>query len=285
MRPAFLPRARRPFSWGGVVVLLGGLGACVHEREKVVARLEEGALAPRGERGAAARPEREGVSRRRGWGAFDRGGPDRAEEGGGAGEGDGRVGREGSPLPSIVPASVPVEPGEAFRTAVAAPEASEPTPIVTVARAPSDDGGVRVERGPRTGTSSAAPAHRALPAGMSLERIAKEKFLAADTQIRAEKVTLYVPASYAAEASLTGASVVDEGSGRRTAVGGARLVLRRLTIHAERLTLVAKSDPAADVQLSARGDVSLRSDQPASIVEESGLRSLLLRNDGYTPLR
>jgi hypothetical protein len=37
--------------------------------------------------------------------------------------------------------------------------------------------------------------------------------------------------------------------------------------------------------VSARGDVSFRSDQAASVVEERGLRSLLLRNDGYVPLR
>ncbi len=46
-----------------------------------------------------------------------------------------------------------------------------------------------------------------------------------------------------------------------------------------------QAEGAPDLQLSARGNVSLRSDQPASVIDETGLQSLLLRNDGYTPLR
>ena len=258
-------RARRLVLVGLLAVPLAGLSACVHEREKALVTLEDGALAPRG---AAASSSGGGGSSRRGGGAFDRRASISSGNEGGAGGGRGRSDDGASAVPAL-PVSAPVVDGAPASAAIAA----------------ADDGGVRIVEGPRIGTSSAAPAHRPIPAGVSLERLAKEKFLSATTEIRAQKATLYLPAAYAAEASLQGATVTEEGPGRRTAVGGATLVLRRLTIRAARLTLVSKSDPEADVQLSARGDVSLRSDQPASIVEETGLRSLLLRNDGYTPLR
>ena len=34
-----------------------------------------------------------------------------------------------------------------------------------------------------------------------------------------------------------------------------------------------------------RGDVSFHADRPASVIAEEGLKTLLVRNDGYTPLR
>jgi hypothetical protein len=94
-----------------------------------------------------------------------------------------------------------------------------------------------------------------------------------------------VPPALAREATLTGAQVVEEGPGRRVATGNAVLTLRRLTVRAARLTLVARDDGAPDVSLSARGRVSFHADLPASVIDERDLKSLLLRNDGYTPLR
>lgn len=116
--------------------------------------------------------------------------------------------------------------------------------------------------------SEAPPAHRAIPAGESLEARAREKFLASATEVFAERATLYVPRAYEPEIVREGLTIV---------------TLRRLTVRASQLTVVVR-DGNPDIQLSARGGVSFRSDQPASILEESGLRSLLLKNDGYTPL-
>ena len=117
--------------------------------------------------------------------------------------------------------------------------------------------------------SDAAPAHRPIPAGESLEDRARTKFLSSPTEISADRATLYVPRAYENELLRQGTTVV---------------ALRRLTVRASQLTVVVR-DGNPDVQLSARGSVSFRSDQPASVIEETGLRSLLLKNDGYTPLR
>jgi hypothetical protein len=128
-------------------------------------------------------------------------------------------------------------------------------------------------------------AHRPLPVGASLEERARERFLGSETTVVAREATVYVPERYAREASLRGASVEEKGPGRRVAVGDAVLTLRRLTVRAASVTFVVRRDGKDDVQLSARGEVSFRSDQPASVLEESGLRGLLLRNDAHTPLR
>ena len=121
----------------------------------------------------------------------------------------------------------------------------------------------------RIAVSDAAPAHRPIPAGESLEDRARTKFLSSTTEISADRATLYVPRAYAGEVSRQGTTVA---------------TLRRLTVRASLLTVVVR-DENPDLQLSARGSVSFRSDQPASVIEETGLRSLLLKNDGYTPLR
>ncbi len=128
-------------------------------------------------------------------------------------------------------------------------------------------------------------AHKPLPPGVTVEEAAREKFLWAPTVVEAQKATFYCSAALAAEATLTGSVTTDDGPGRRTAAGHAVLTLRRLIVRAERVTLVVRSDGKRDVQLTARGGVSLRSEQAASVIEETGLKSLLLTNDGYTPLR
>ena len=134
-------------------------------------------------------------------------------------------------------------------------------------------------------TSAAPRAHAKWAPGATAAQMAREKFLNAITTIDAEKVTVYVPAEYAAEVGLVGASVVHDGPGRRTASGSAVLTLRRLTVRARRLTVSVKAESGGDFQVSARGAVSLESDQPSSLLSESGVRQLLLKNDGYVPLR
>ena len=132
---------------------------------------------------------------------------------------------------------------------------------------------------------AAPPAHRPLAAGRTLEDVAREKFLVAATTIDAEKVTVTLPPDLAAEARLEGTTVTAESPMRRVAEGVAVLTLRRLTIRARRLVLSTREDGSRDVQVSARGNASLTSDQPASVVEEHALKALLLTNDGYMPLR
>jgi hypothetical protein len=103
----------------------------------------------------------------------------------------------------------------------------------------------------------------------TLEQRQRETFLRCTTTIRAAKATMFVPPRYVAEA------VVSQG----------RLTLRHLTIEAPQVKLVARTDGSDDISISARGDVSFHADRPASVIAESGLKTLLVRNDGYTPLR
>lgn len=128
---------------------------------------------------------------------------------------------------------------------------------------------VRVDPAP-VKTSSAPPAHEAVADVATLQRRQRETFLTCTTTIRAEKATLFVPPRYAAEAVLDGTS---------------RLTLRRLTIEARQVKLVLRTDGSDDVSISARGEVSFHADRPASVIAETGLKALLVRNDGYTPLR
>src|SRR5207247_813767 len=129
------------------------------------------------------------------------------------------------------------------------------------------------------------PSHRPLPASVSLEALAREKFLNAETTVTAATATVYVPTAYAGEAALTGDATTPDAAGRRTATGDATLVLRRLTVRAARVTLVIRPAGEDDLQLTARGRVSFRSSQPGLAIDERDLASLFLRNDGYTPLR
>jgi hypothetical protein len=164
--------------------------------------------------------------------------------------------------------------------AVAKPAAPAPAAAPAPVAAPA-----AVVRSPPAGDAAPA-AHRPLAAGKTLEEVAREKFLSAATTIDAEKATVTVPAALAAEASLRGTTVREDGGpNRRVAEGVAVLTLRRLTVKARRIVLVARDDGKDDVQVSARGNASLESDQPASVVHESGLKALLLTNDGYVPLR
>jgi hypothetical protein len=162
------------------------------------------------------------------------------------------------------------------RVAARAPDVTPPT------AAPGAPG-PREERPART-VSGGYAGHRPLPPGATLEERARERFLAHDTRVVAREATVYVPERYAREAALLGTSVEAQGGDRRVALGAATLTLRRLTVRAAKVTLVARGD-GEPVQITARGDVSFRSDQPASLVEEEGLRGLLIRDDTHTPLR
>jgi hypothetical protein len=151
---------------------------------------------------------------------------------------------------------------------------------------------VPVPEAPAAATAAPPPSpagpyagHRPLPAGTSVEQAQRERFLASPTTVVAERATLYLPAALAAEARLSGASVVEEAPGRRVATGDAVLVVRRLTVRAARVTLVARDDGTSDLALSARGRVAFHADLPASVIEERDLKTLLIRNDAFTPLR
>jgi len=242
---------------------------CVHEREKVVGIVPEGALAPpqaRGRETTESSWSRRAFGRRGGRGAAvveeDTETSRRAFGGGGASRADAEV----------FFTSAASRPPHEFAPATAT--------TVPVAESHSD----RAVPGPAVVRAAAPPAHRPIAATTSLEEVAREKFLVATTTVAAQRATLYVPAAYAAEVSLAGATVTDDAPGRRTATGSGVATLRRLTVRAGQVTVVVR-EGNPDVQLTARGDVSLRSDQPASLLDEAGLRGLFLKNDGYTPLR
>lgn len=237
-----------------LAVSLAALTGCVHERTKApIGTFAEGVLAPPSSLAAPSTWSDRAFGRK-----------------GGSGGGDARDERERSGWnpswgrPSAV-ADVSVE--------AVAPSVASPKPRRERAEAP-----------PSITTSAAPPAHRPIPESVSLDDVARVKFLRSTTDIDAQRVTLYVPRELANEVRLNGASVADDGPGRRTATGGASATLRRLTLRGSQVTIVARDDNP-DIQLTARGDVSFHSDQPASVIDESGLKTLLLKNDGYTPLR
>lgn len=123
---------------------------------------------------------------------------------------------------------------------------------------------------PTVKRSLAPVAHERVSDVETLERRRRETFLDATTVVRADKATLFVPPRYLVEAVVEGPT---------------RLTLRRLTVEGIDVRLVARTDGAEDISLSARGRVSFRADLAASVLEEEGLRTLLLRNDQHTPLR
>jgi hypothetical protein len=162
------------------------------------------------------------------------------------------------------------------------PARARATPVhATLAPAPVAEPASVVRRA----AAGVPPPHRPMDPGDSLAAAARERFLRCPTSVDAESATIWLPAALASEARLSGSVVRADGPGRYVAEGIASLSLRRLSVRARRITLVSRFDGSSDVQVSARGSVSFRSDQPASLLEESGLRSLWLRNDVHTPLR
>jgi hypothetical protein len=162
------------------------------------------------------------------------------------------------------------------RLAVRGPVASVPPP------APSLPPQERLAVPKARGLSEAAP--RGAASARSLEEQARERFLDHPTELKAQQITLYAPPSILAEGRLTGADLSEPTAGRRVAVGAARLVLRELTLTAERITLRAR-EGTPDIQITARGDVQLVSRQREQVIREEGLKSLILTNDQITPLR
>lgn len=236
-RPATRARA-------AVLVVLGALGVaggatgCVTERQKSVAILEEGSLAPPEARAALV---------------------------GGAGRGARGYRRPRSPASGAAATTTALDRPLPAVTEVATAELGADV----VGERPAPEVAAQVVPAPFK-TSAAPRAHAPVADVATLERRRRETFLACTTTIRAEKATLFVPARYAAEAVLTGTT---------------RLTLRHLTIDAKTVKLVVRTDGSDDVSISARGDVSFHADRPASLIAEEGLKLLLVRNDGYTPLR
>jgi hypothetical protein len=154
-----------------------------------------------------------------------------------------------------------------------------PRPVV---RAP-------VPTGPVLAVPRRRAARAARPEGQRQQRtpeqLAREHYLDYPTRLRARKVTFYCPAAYASEVRLTGEALDDLGAGSRRAQGGARLLLRELTLEAARITLKVRQDGVPDLQLVARGDVQIVSDVRGNVIRERGLRSLMITNDRMVPLR
>ncbi len=117
------------------------------------------------------------------------------------------------------------------------------------------------------------------------EQLAREHFLDYPTRIEAHKITLHLPPRFAGQVRLTGQDVSQRPGGRRMALGGARLVLRELTLKADRITLRIRDDGLEDVQIMARGKVGFIADVRANVLREEGLRSLLITNDQVLPIR
>ncbi|MDF1700149.1 MAG: hypothetical protein P1V36_03195 [Planctomycetota bacterium] len=148
---------------------------------------------------------------------------------------------------------------------------------------------VRRSRGPKLAVPRRRAAREARPVGKkatkNAEQLAHEHFLDYPTRVKARKLTLHLPPAFAAEVRLTGASVSPLQHGRRQALGAARLVVRELTLEAERVTLRVRTDGRPDVQIMARGDVTFVADVRGNVLREEGLRSLLITNDQVVPIR
>lgn len=159
-------------------------------------------------------------------------------------------------------------------------KAPEPTPNVVHAQAPP----VRKLAVPRRrARREARPVGK--KTGKTTEQLAREHFLDYPTRVKARKVTLYLPPAYAREVRLTGESVSKRTNGRQQALGGARLVLRELTLEGERVTLRIRDDGRPDLQIMARGDAGFVAEVRANVLREEGLRSLLITNDQVVPIR
>ena len=250
--------ARPAVRLAGACLVAFVAAGCVSERRKTVAILEEGALAPPaaqaalvgGDGGPAPvyrRPRSKGARR------------DAPPDGvrGGAGMDAARRAADATGGPDA--GDREARPASAGASAV--PDVgSRPEPRATSAATPAPAA---------IKTTAAPPAHEPVADVATLEQRRRETFLRCTTTIRAAKATMFVPPRYVAEA------VVSQG----------RLTLRHLTIEAPQVKLVARTDGSDDISISARGDVSFHADRPASVIAESGLKTLLVRNDGYTPLR
>ncbi|MDJ0975390.1 MAG: hypothetical protein QNJ98_13075 [Planctomycetota bacterium] len=126
---------------------------------------------------------------------------------------------------------------------------------------------------------------RGTPINKSPQELVRAHYLDNPTTVRAGKITFYCPAAYLGEVRLKADDIVNTSADRRVATGGARLLCRELTLIAERITLRIRRDGDAELQVTARGNVELVSRVRNKATRETGLRSLILRQDQMMPLR
>ena len=171
----------------------------------------------------------------------------------------------------------PTEPASPVRRA-------RPRPAAPVRAAPAP---VKLRRPlPAPRRRAARPARvEGRKTGKTAAQLAREHFLDFPTRIEATRITLYCPAQYAAEVRMRGETVDRSQPARQRAVGGARLVLRELTLEADRITLRVRDPAEQDLQITARGGVRFVSKVRDNVHREDGLRSLLITNDRTVPLR
>lgn len=133
--------------------------------------------------------------------------------------------------------------------------------------------------------ATAAPKERGTPPTKRPEDLARERFLDHPTRIQGGTITFYCPRRFASEVQLHGDELTDPRPGRRIATGGAELTCRELRLDADRIVLRVQEEADADVQVTARGDVSFVTDQRGQVLRHDNVRILVITNDGVTPLR
>jgi hypothetical protein len=132
---------------------------------------------------------------------------------------------------------------------------------------------------------TAAPPPPGTPPSKSAAGLARDRYVDHPTHVRAQRITFRCPANLAGEVRGTAERVVDEPGGRRRYLGRARVLCRELTLEADELILQVRGPDESDLQVTARGDVAFVSAHRDNVVEEKGLRSLLITNDRHIPLR
>lgn len=133
--------------------------------------------------------------------------------------------------------------------------------------------------------ATAAPRALGSPPVKGPRALARERYLDHPTRIRADRITFYCPKAFLPEVNLTADDVREAGPGRRIARGRARLTCRELTLEATSITLRVREAEDADLQVTARCNASLVTDQRGKVLREEGARSLILTNDRIVPLR
>lgn len=167
-------------------------------------------------------------------------------------------------------------------TTDAAPPVRAPVPPPVVERPPARPAPTLPV--PRRRVTAPKP-KRGTPIDKSPKELVRAHYLDNPTTVRAAKITFYCPEAYLAEVQLTAEDLVDTSADRRVATGTARLLCRELTLIAERITLRIRRDADAELQVTARGQVELVSRVRNKATRETGLKTLILRQDQMLPLR
>ncbi len=129
------------------------------------------------------------------------------------------------------------------------------------------------------------PPKRGKPLNKTPKQLVREHYLDNPTTVRAAQITFYCPHDFLKEVRLKAAEVKNAKSDRRVASGGARLTCRELTLVAEQIIIRVRRDADAELQIAAMGNVELVSRVRNQAVRETGLKSLILRQDQMMPLR